>query len=102
MHSQPITVTGGPDQPFFVRGHQLPVNRADLAPLVYENERTIEAVPAAIDGALNASQIDGHAMGGRGRAEWVEMSGLGLNSLSCTGRNSMRSFLGPTRTEFPA
>jgi len=46
MRAQPVTVTGGPDQPFFVRGHQLPVNRADLAPLVYENERTIEAMPA--------------------------------------------------------
>src|ERR1035441_321848 len=39
-------------------------------------------MPAAIGGALNASQIDGDAMRGRGRPEFVEVSGLRLNSLS--------------------
>ena len=39
-------------------------------------------MPAAIGGALNASQVDGDAMPGRGGPELVEVSSLRLNRLS--------------------
>ena len=79
---QSVTVPGRPDQPLFIGRHQLPVNRADLALRIDEDERAIQAVASAVGGALNAPQIQGDPIPRRRRAELIEMPSFGLNSLS--------------------
>lgn len=82
MGAQPVTISGGPHKPFFIRWHELPVYRAEFTFRVDENERAVQAMATAVCGALHASQIYGDPIPRRRLADLIKMSGFGLNCLS--------------------
>ncbi len=62
-------------------GNELAVNGGDFALLVDGNERTVEAMAAAVGGAFDAAEVDGDVEFGGGGAEGIEMAGLDLDDL---------------------
>ena len=59
MRAQAVAVADGPDEPFLMGRHQFPVHRSDLAVAAYVHHRAVEAVAAAIRGALHDANVDG-------------------------------------------
>ena len=81
VDAQPMPVADSPGQALFIGGHELAVYGLDGAPRIDVHQRSVQAVPAAVGGALDDAQVDRDPALRGNLAQRPQMPGFDLQRL---------------------